>query len=124
MRIILSIVLLASSLAVAQTPARDSVPAAYMAVCEKIQSCARIEFSLGQIPVEHGPVLNAALNSLCDGVYQSIEALESYPTLEAPALICAESLLLLGCDNLAGDRQTGACATLIDQAERLGLTLN
>ncbi|MDN3640571.1 hypothetical protein QWY82_17370 [Simiduia curdlanivorans] len=113
-----------SSLAVAEAPSRDSVPAAYVAVCEKIQSCARIEFSLSQIPTEHSAVLNAALNSLCAGVYQSIETLESYPDLEAPALICAESLLQLSCDHLAADRQTAACATLIDQAGQLGLTLH
>ncbi|WP_390591163.1 hypothetical protein [Simiduia litorea] len=128
MRILVIVFLLVTPIATAEAGSSDLEPVAlgssYMAVCEKIQSCARAEFSLGQIPAEHGPVLDAALNGLCTGVFRSIEGLANYPELEAPGLACAESLLQLGCDDLVGDRQTAACHTLIEQAEQLGLTLN
>ena len=128
MRILVIVILLVTPIATAEVASSDVGPVAlgssYMAVCEKIQSCARVEFSLGQIPAEHGPVLDAALNGLCAGVHRSIEVLANYPELETSGFACAESLLQLSCDDLVGDRQTTACHTLIEQAEQLGLTLN
>ena len=127
MRIIaFAILVTGSGVAASQPP--EAVPkmlgSAYMAVCEKIQNCARAEFSLNEIPAEHAPVLDAALDGLCVGVYQSVERLAVYPDLHAPALACGQQLLLLSCDDLAEDRQIGVCAELIKQAEQYGLTLN
>jgi hypothetical protein len=97
---------------------------AYVSVCEKIQTCARQEFSLANIPEEHAQVLNQALDGLCVGVYRSVERLALYPVLEAQAVACGESLLQLSCDKLAEDRNTEACQALIEAASKEGLELN